>query len=174
MEVTLRELLKRLHPELQEGDGFFIQSFSGKSDLEKNIPKRMGNWSYGDPTFVILRDADGGDCKVIKERLVNLARASGKPFRVRIVCQQLESWFLGDGEAVKSAFPRAVISNETRKYRNPDLLSNASDELGLVTGDYSKVARARLISPHLTEEGNRSGSFQVLCRTFRELLVSRI
>jgi hypothetical protein len=165
MAVTLRGLLGRLYPELQEGEGFFIQSFNGKSDLEKNIPRRMRNWNYGEPTFVILRDADGGDCLTTKKHLVQLAKTSGKPFKIRIVCQQLESWFLGDGEAVQAAFPRTKISNETRKYREPDRLTNASDELGRVTGDFSKVARARLIVPHLIEGRNRSGSFRVFYRT---------
>ena len=172
MEVTIKELLKRLVPMLNEGKDFFIQSFNGKSGLEKNITKRMRAWNYGDPTFVIMKDADGGNCLFIKERLARFARASGKNFKIRIVCQELESWFLGDSEAVQAAFPRAQISNRTVKYRNPDRLTNASDELSRITGDYSKVGRATLIARHLHQNwtANHSQSFQVFRKTLVEFM----
>lgn len=170
MEEAVRSLMGRHRAELKEGLNWFVFSFSGKSDLEKNIRTRMRNWNYGEPMFLILRDADGGDCREVKRRLSVLAREGGKPYKVRVVCQELESWFLGDSEAVCSAYPRCCFSNDVAKYRNPDCMKNPADELARLTGDSTKVGRARLIAPNLTPERNRSRSFQVFFESLMSVL----
>jgi len=165
MEETVRVLMTLHFSNLAEGLDWFVFAYNGKSDLERSITHRMRNWNYGDPTFLILRDADGGDCQRIKQELVDLASACEKPFKVRIVCQELESWFLGDSEAVRAAYPSCRFSNETAAYRNPDLLNNAASQLARLTGDRTKVGRAQLIARHLIPERNCSRSFQVFFET---------
>ena len=73
---------------------------------------------------------------------------------------------------MEAAFPatRATRSTHTRKYRNPDLLANASDELARLTGVYGKISKARAIAPHLEPARNTSPSFNLLQRTFADLL----
>jgi hypothetical protein len=170
MKVTVEALMQKHYPGLVQGWHWFVFEYNGKSDLEKNIHPRMSKWNYGDPFFVILRDADGGNCLEIKNRLAGLAAPSGRPFKVRVVCQELEGWFIGDNQAVKSAFPRCQFSNETEKYRNPDKLTNASDELAGLTGERGKVSRAALIAPHLVPDRNCSRSFQVFMETLQQHL----
>ena len=170
LKVTVDHLIRRHYPRLVEGSDWFVLPFSGKSDLENNILVKMRCWNYGDPVFVILRDADGGDCVALKQRLRKLAKPAKKPFKIRIVCQELESWFLGDAAAVKQAYPRSSFSNEQERYRNPDRLTNASEELAKLTGDSTKVRRALTIATHLVPSRNCSHSFQMFGRTLQQLL----
>lgn len=170
MKVTVEALLRNYYPHLVQGMDWFVFPFHGKSDLEKNILPKMRDWNYGAPDFLILRDADGADCVALKQRLTDLATPSARPFRVRIVCQELESWFLGDSIAVATAYPRCRFSNETAKYRNPDRLTNASQELLDLTCDRSKKGRAERIAPFLDPPRNCSRSFQVFVRTLQHLL----
>jgi hypothetical protein len=170
MNAALEALIRKQFPELMLGVDWFLIDFNGKSDLEKNFPHRMKRWSYGDPLFVILRDNDGGDCEELKKRLGQAAAAVGKPFKIRVVCQELESWFLGDHQAVEAAYPGCKFSNDTAKYRDPDRLTNASQELSKLTGDESKIQRASIIAPHLDPPRNVSRSFQVFFTTLRQHL----
>lgn len=170
MNAALEGLMGTQFPHLIQGLDWFLIDFNGKSDLEKRFPDRMKKWNYGDPLFVILRDNDGSDCKKLKKRLEKLASPLKKPFKVRVVCQELESWFLGDNQAVNTAYPRCRFSNETAKYRAPDKMTNAAQELGELTGDFSKVGRASLIAPHLDPSLNVSRSFQVLFKTLQQHL----
>ena len=170
MKAALEGLLARQFPGLIQGQDRFVIDFNGKSDLEKSFPDRMKKLNYGNPMFVVLRDNDGSDCKQLKQRLEKLAQPMSKPFKIRVVCQELESWFIGDSEAVAAAFPGSRFSNNTAKYRNPDKLTNASQVLADLTADHSKVGRASKIAPHLDPARNQSRSFQVLYETLKNHL----
>lgn len=170
MLVTLESLITRFFPQRVKDRDWMVSAFSGKSDLEKNIPIKMRGWKWGNPFFIILRDADGGDCVALKEHLAGLANPWDTEYKIRVVCQELESWFIGDCEAVRKAYPRCVFSNETKSYRNPDRLTNASQELSKLTGDQTKLHRAKSISVHLEPSRNCSRSFQVLFKTLQEHL----
>ncbi len=170
MRLTLESLILRFFPQRVKDRDWMVSSFSGKSDLEKNISLKMRGWKWGNPFFIILRDADGGDCVALKEYLTGLAQPCGPEFKIRVVCQELESWFIGDCVAVKQAYPRCVFSNETKRYRNPDCLTNASEELTRLTGDRTKGQRAKSISVHLEPSRNCSPSFQVVFKTLQQHL----
>lgn len=170
MRAVLEDLIPRFFPDKVENLDWKVIAYSGKSDLEKRFPITMRGWNWGAPTFIVMRDNEGGNCATLKERLVSLASPTSREFRVRIVCQELEGWLIGDSEAVRSAYPRCRFSNDQARYRNPDALTNASDELYRLTGDRAKEKRAERISPHFDPERNRSRSFQVLFRTLTELL----
>lgn len=170
MELVLRALIARHFPEAVEFMDWMILSHSGKSHLEKQFPGQMQRWKWGRPVFVILRDNDGADCIELKNRLHDLAAASGHAFKIRIVCQELEGWLIGDSVAVAAAYPRCKFSNSTAKYRDPDRLTNASDEITQLTGDRTKRDRAARIAAHLDPARNCSRSFQVFFATLQELL----
>jgi hypothetical protein len=170
MNAALDELISRHFPERLKGVDWFVIDFNGKSDLEKRFPKRMRIWNYRDPLFVILRDNDGSDCMALKKRLNDLATPMDKPFKVRVVCQELESWFLGDSHAVNQAYPSCRFSNGTSKYRDPDKMTNASQELATLTGEFSKVGRASMIAAYLDPSRNVSRSFQVFFQTLQQHL----
>lgn len=171
MSETLRKLFDQCFPHLIEGIDWQVIHFQGKADLEKNYPRKMQGWSYLNPHFIILRDNDGSDCKTLKSRLQALGSSSGKPFTIRIVCQELESWFLGDLSAVEAAYPtsRATSSARVAKFRDPDKLTNASDELAKLTKVYGKISKATAIAPHLKPDRNLSHSFQIFFSKFIQL-----
>ena len=170
MRVTLEGLLASHFPQRVRAVDWMVIEYEGKSDLENNISHKMRGWTYCNPFFVILRDADGGDCEALKQSLEGIASSTGGRFIVRIVCQELESWFLGDSKAVTAAYPDCRFSNDTAKYRNPDRLNNASQELHKLTSDRSKPARAAKIVPFMDPDRNRSRSFQVFYRTLQQHL----
>lgn len=150
----------------------FFLVFEGKQDLEKQIVRRLKGWLRPDSVFLIMRDQDSGDCTVIKKRLVKLCAEAGKPDAVvRILCRELETFFVGDWQAIADAYAKPSLSHHARsaKYRNPDELGSPSHELKRVIPTYQKREGARRISRHLVLERNRSHSFHVLLRTLTTL-----
>ncbi len=162
MKAVLDTILPRLLP----GVAFRTIPHEGKSDLERSIPRKLRGWRVPGTSFVVVRDNDGGDCRLLKARLVRLCRDAGRADSlVRIVCQELESWFLGDLAAIDASniiggsnFARL---QSKQQYRAPDDLGNAKQELRRLVRNYRPVSCSRAIAPHLHLEGNRSKSFQV-------------
>ena len=75
--------------------------FDGKSDLERQLVRKLRGWRMPETRFVVLRDKDSADCIDTKARLVALCQQAGKPETlVRIACHEIESWYLGDLAAV--------------------------------------------------------------------------
>jgi hypothetical protein len=170
MRVTLGALFERHYPSLMEGIHWQIIYFQGKADLAKNFPNKMRSWSHLSPHFVILRDNDGADCQALKESLRLRAAPTGKPFHIRLVCQELEAWFLGDLAAVEAAYPssKATRFQDSAKYQNPDKITNASEELARLTSIRGKTSKASAIARHLDLARNRSRSIKVLFRTLAD------
>jgi hypothetical protein len=60
--------------------------FEGKQDLEKQITRKLQGYNNPNAIFIILRDQDSGDCKVIKTKLQQKCQEANKfPTIVRIV-----------------------------------------------------------------------------------------
>ena len=173
-EPSAALVLKAVLPSILPSD-VLLQciSFEGKQDFENNIEMKIRNWRLPDTKFLLIRDRDSEDCLVVKKRLVSLCRKAGrKDALVRIACGELESFYLGDLKAVGEAFGRKMPSQSSAKFRDPDHLGNAAEELGrILSSSEQKLKWARTISPHLTLDGsNRSRSFNVLiagvCKLF--------
>jgi uncharacterized protein YktA (UPF0223 family) len=62
---------------------------------------------------------------------------------VRIVCTELESWFLGDFQAIEKTF-NIDLKNRKNKtiYRNPDAIRNAKQELKRLVPQYQQISEA--------------------------------
>ena len=142
----------------------------GKSDLEESIPRKLRGWNEPDVTFIVIRDQDSGDCKEIKKHLKQLCKKGRKAETiVRIACRELESWFLGNLQAVGKAFEneRLFKFQNKEKYRDPDRLHNPSGELKRLIPSYQKLSGARAMGLQLDLEGNYSKSFNVFVRTIQ-------
>ena len=174
-----REMLKGLLPRLLSGDTIpQYVVFEGKKDMERELPRKLRGWRRPDCRFVVLRDKDGADCLQVKSGLVEICRKAGKPDAlVRIACCELESWYLGDLNAVEQAMNLSGLAERQgrRKYRDPDRLANPVQELERMTGNrYQKVSGSRQIGRHLSVDGggaqrNRSHSFRVFVCGLRAL-----
>jgi hypothetical protein len=172
-EPSMAEVLKMLLPKiLPEDIGFKLIVHDGKQDLEKSIPSRLRQWKSPHTHFIIVRDQNSDDCVKLKQRLKHLCQQAGKPDSlIRIVCHELETWFLGDLAAVEKAFKIKGLAKQqqSKKFRTPDRLANASQELGKLVKNYEKRRGARAIAPYLELSHNRSYSFQVFIKGVQNL-----
>ena len=162
-EESMKALLDVLLPQiLPQGINFICIPHEDKQDLEKSIPRKLRAWQTPGTSFVIVRDKDQADCLEVKKRLVNLCAQAGRSDGlVRIACHELESWFLGDLAAVEKAFNIKKLAEQqcNRKYKEPDKLSNASEELEKLVKGYRKVSGAKKIAAYMTIDENYSHSF---------------
>lgn len=164
-EYSMKALLDGLLPRLVPGLRFLCVSHEGKQDLEKSIPKNLRAWREPGVCFVVLRDNDGGDCRELKDRLITLCRNGGrKDSLVRIACQELEAWYLGEPAALADVFRNEQLRNLGTKarYRDPDAVVRPSEEIEKLVPEFQKVSGARRMAQKLSRDGNSSRSFQVL------------
>lgn len=175
-ERSAEEMLKGIFPRLF-GDSINVITvpFEGKQDLERNLEKRIRNWLAPDSVFLVMRDQDAGDCVVIKNGLLEKVQRAGKIDKtlIRIACRELESFYLGDMQAVEVGLGVSgmVGLQNKAKYRNPDTLENPADKLMKLTGGaYQKLSGSRAIAPHMNLENNRSNSFTVLISGIKRLV----
>lgn len=172
---------------------FKIISFKGKPDLLAKLPQRLRGyrqWLPDDWRVVVLADADNENCRTLKERLERIASDAGfmaktaacsERFQVlnRLAIEELESWFIGDEEALRAAYPRVARNlAQKERYRDPDAIAGGTWEAlerllrkgGYFPGGLGKVTAARNISIHMVPERNRSRSFQVFRDGLLELV----
>jgi hypothetical protein len=185
-EKSMKELLTIFLPKILSENwildhNYFIRSYEGKNDLQKNIPSKirvLSNWTHESTGVIVLQDQDSSDCKVLKGKLQNLCINSGTcQYLIRIVCRELEAWYIGDFKALNNAFPtfKHEQFEKKSKYRNPDLC-NASDELKRILPEFQKVSTAKRIAPFINVETNKSESFRQTVsgiKNFFDLIVDK-
>jgi hypothetical protein len=172
MKALLDPLLPRLVPGWREGEHFQCVPHEGKSDLDRSIPRKLAAWREPGVRFIVVRDNDGGDCLALKARLIELCRSAGRPDSlVRLVCQELESWYLGDLQALSAAFgdPRLATPVLRKRHVDPDSSRKPSVELRRLAPTFQKIGTARVMAAQLDEARNTSRSFRVFVSGVRRL-----
>jgi hypothetical protein len=182
MEAALRQLL----PRLLKQTTFAIYTHQGKKDLLLKLPSRLRGYSRYLPDnwrIVILIDRDNEDCITLKHKLEKFAHDSGLRTRAskgkgdykvinRIAVEELESWYFGDWNAVRVAYPkmpRAIASKAA--YRIPDEIvggtweafERVAKKAGYFESGLRKIEAASEIAKHMKVTDNNSRSFQVFC-----------
>jgi Domain of unknown function (DUF4276) len=181
-EIVLTEIVPKI---VGENITLRFHDFRGKQNLIQKLPIRLKGYqnllqSNPDWRIVVLVDRDKQDCHILKEQLEKIAHDAGltthsnsENFQVlnRIAIEELEAWFFGDVEAIRSAYPKVSENlNENRNYRNPDEVKGgtceALERVLAAKGYYGKgympkTEVARNISKYLNVEQNSSESFQV-------------
>lgn len=161
MKELLDRLLPRFYPDLE----FMCVPHEGKQSLEKSIPRRIRAWREPGVRFLVVRDNDGGDCIQFKSKLLTLCREAGRDDTcVRIACQELEAWYIGEPAALARAYSddKLLKLQDKKNYRYPDRIVNPSKELEKLIPSFQKVSGARRLGQVMTREGNRSPSFVAL------------
>ena len=170
-EESRRALLDVLLPGLlPAGWNHHVIPHQGWSDLQKSIPRKLKAWLDPDARFIVMRDNDRGDCQQRKTLLMNRVSGTGREAqtKVRIVCEELEAWVLGDLAALETALgPVSVQIRDAA--RNPDKIPYPSRVLQDHYGSYSKVTASANIAPHMSPDTNRSHSFQAFLDAVRTL-----
>jgi hypothetical protein len=97
-----------------------------------------------------------------------------------VAVEELEAWYLGDPEAIRSAYPLA--KKEVLSHYQPDSICDTWELLAdaLYRGGRTALSKkgwqavgiekynwAASITPHMVIEKNRSPSFKHLCRTVK-------
>lgn len=175
MENFLREVLPKILPKNYVLDeNCFLRPHNGKSDLKKSIPNKVKVFSnYFEPVkLIIIHDQDSNNCKLLKKSLTELCKSNGDcPTLIRIACKELESWYLGDMDAVEKVYPKFKAKNFKRiaKFRNPDLLQ-ASQELKILIPEFQKGFASKNISKFISIEESTSSSFKHLISGIKKFL----
>jgi len=185
-EQSMQAALQDLLPRILGSISVVVHAHQGKRDLLGKLPSRLrgyARWITESYRIVVIVDRDDDDCHELKARLeamaasADLATRSSTPdpgsIRVipRIAIEELESWYFGDWQAVRTAYPavpREVITK--RGFRDPDAIRGGTWEAfervlqkaGYFAGGLSKIEAARKIAPHMDPERNRSASFCAL------------
>jgi hypothetical protein len=108
----------------------------------------------------------------IKARYRRLCVEAGRPDTlVRLVCQELESWYLGDLAALAAGFGKASLDSPAlrKRFRDPDTWQKPSGELFRLVAVFQKGSAARTMGGCLNVDQNNSRSFQVFVQGVRRL-----
>jgi len=102
--------------------------------------------------------------------LLNCVSGTGRETqtKVRIVCEELEAWVLGDLTALETALGPVSVQIRNAAH-NPDAIRYPSRILEDCYGSYSKVSASANIAPHMSPEINRSHSFQAFVGAVKTL-----
>lgn len=190
---TVKEILER-HFNLEENQHFRIHRHQGKGKLPSNplsrpdpkhrglldqLPAKLRGYSYlpSEYCVIVLVDADDDDCQVLKSKLESLC----KPYKCpqcrlfRIAVEEIESWFLADENAIKTAYPRAKLNKLPPP--PPDLVIGAWEKLAEVLGRRretcdggDKKEWATKIAPHLDLKNPKSPSLRAFVQGVSKLV----
>ena len=183
-EVSAEAALKVLLPKIiQSRATWTIHPFAGKPDLLGKLPTRLKGyfaWLPVDWRILVLIDEDREDCLELKIQMEGAAAAANlvtpktrqgnQRIQVvnRIVVEELEAWFFGDADALRSAFPGVPTTLEKQsKYRNSDAVKGGTWEqlervlqrAGYYSQGLAKIEAARKIALQMEPSRNRSESF---------------
>ncbi|MBF0157447.1 MAG: DUF4276 family protein [Magnetococcales bacterium] len=183
MEALLQEILPAI---LGKEASFAIHPFRCKNDLLAKLPQRLESYAGflpDDWRIVVIVDRDNDDCRDLKQRLEEMASAVGltartsqsreKPWQLvnRIAIEELESWYFGEWDAVRKAYPRVPQHLRRRKnFHDPDAIAGGTWEAfervmqraGYFREGLRKTKAAQAIGREMTPCRNKSRSFQVL------------
>ncbi len=165
-EESIEEVTKIIVSRLGIKNQIKIIPHDGKNDLEKSFPRKIANWRSPHRTrFVICRDSDGSNCAVLKQRLkCLLPQTTQHEFKLRLVMNELEAWYLGDLEALYKAelISRGAVDQirNRKQFRSPESIQNAKREFTKLVNAKGQINLARRIAPHLELENGRCSSFK--------------
>lgn len=173
-EPSARDLLEGLLPKLLPATIYpHYLVFQGKQDLEAQTVRKLRGWRKPDSAFVVLRDQDAADCRKVRQGLADRVAESGRaPALVRVACREIESWIVGDWDAIAKAFERPDLAAKGLKeaHRTPDVLVRPVETIRKHVPEYQKRDGARRIGPLLDPERNQSESFRAFCAGVKKIV----
>lgn len=189
MEAALRVLL----PSMLIGISFQIYQHQCKDDLLERLPDRLrgyANWIPETWRIVVVVDRDDDECGRLKRRLEEIAEKAGLQTRSmagdgkyvvvnRLAIEELEAWYFGDWDAVRTAYPRVPASIAQKAFcRDPDAVAGGTWEAfervlqraGYFRSGLRKIEVAKAVAAHMGPERNRSRSFHALRDALLEIM----
>ena len=174
MRGFLEGIRRLFDPEIAQSKWKII-AHQGKQDLLGGLPTtfraqaRLG----GDRKIVVLCDKDSDDCCELKRKIRDKvpAKLRGSTL-IRIVCCELEAWYLGDKNALVAAYPDCGRIGRRDWKKNPDDCRppKPSDKIKEKARGFNKVAAGEKVSGKIRNlKDNRSPSFRVFVSGLRGL-----
>ena len=161
-------------------DQFRVIDHGSKAALLRDIGKRFSGYARRlenteDLRILVLVDRDEDDCRVLKQRLEQIAKASGLVSKTRARSGQTFR------AALRGAYPRVPASlGDKARFRNPDdirggtweALLKVLNDAGYYRGQQRlpKIEVARRVAPGLEIAGNRSASFSAFVNGLRAIM----
>lgn len=170
-EPSIKPVFESLAQKLALDAYLTVITHSGVSDLERSLPRKLKAWRNPNSAFLVVRDNDTGDCRSRKTRLQEIVKATGRSDKtlIRIVCQELEAWFLGDRQAMHDAGILDQGRNPSALRGNPDALNKPSRLLDDYLNGYAKIGGAEAIAPFMEPNRNLSRSFKATVDALKHL-----
>jgi hypothetical protein len=172
-EQSMKEVLTVILPKIIPTTFLFqCVHHNGKTALRKSIPIKTKGWREPNVRFIIVQDKNSSDCRKLKEGLYNLIDESRRDSAlIRIVCTELESWFLGDLNAVEKGYRINLSANKEKAlFRNPDTISNAKQVLKKLVPSYQQISGSNVIAQFMDITKNKSHSFNVFIQGIEQLI----
>ncbi|BBM88895.1 hypothetical protein COTS27_00582 [Spirochaetota bacterium] len=175
----LKILIKNIKGKSNKKTKIDCLSLGSYGKLKSKIKKRIQNMQSSDNNFLIMIDQDKSDCRERKNEISQEVKIDknkrATKVKIRVACRQLESFYLGDLNAVKEGLnirSKKLLQRKTKKpFSNPDDITNPLEELKKLTGSKSKNILSKAITPYLKIDGtNKSHSFNVLVTAIEHLL----
>ena len=169
-EEFLREFLKRWSTPTDLEITYLVAG--GHSQVRRLIASKLRNWRKPNTTFVILCDQDSANCV---ERKAELSKQVPPHHRsntvVRIVCTELEGWYLTDRSALHAALP-ALDQTEAwpaALLGPPDAIQRPARQIAAITR-FRKTTLAREMGQRISLQPNTSHSFNLFLQTLNQIL----
>jgi len=169
-ELSAKKCFENIRTNFFPSHNFEIHPHSSREELKKRLPKVIPSLSKtNDVRILITIDQDKNNCKKLKTELEKIVQEKCLcPYKIRIVCKELESWFFGDLEAVTKAYPRfnSTLHRNKTKMKNVDEIEQPNKEFLKIIPDFKNINRlpkvefAERVSAHLSLDHNTSLSFQ--------------
>jgi hypothetical protein len=182
-EPSAKNVFEAILPKLlPQNVSFRIYPHQGKQDLERALRKSLPHISkIPGSKILVTRDQDSTDCIELKNKLDEIIKENCYcDYFIRIVCKELEAWFLGDLNAVHCAYPRLKPEQYQSKadFKNVDKITNPNKYLLRIIPEYSnrdilpKLEASERIAQFLNLDNNRSLSFRHTLRAIKKLTES--
>jgi hypothetical protein len=188
MEATLRLIVPKIVRDLS----FQVYTYQCKQDLLDKLPSRLQGyaaWLPEDWRIIVIVDRDDDHCNQLKRKLETATKNAGLRTRThgqgpvqvvnRLAIEELEAWFFGDWEAVRTAYPN-VNKNIPNKQgcRDPDAITGGTwealerifERAGYFRKGLRKIEASRAIAQHMNPQINSSRSFQAFRDSLGEMM----
>lgn len=182
-ELSAKRLLDVVIPKVIPVNTYHrVYPHQGKEDLEKALKNTLPTISRTPGSrIIIMRDQDTGECEEVKRNIQEIIGLNCQcEYLVRIACKELESWYLGDLNALQFAYPRFKPDQYQNRsvLRNVDNINFPDRYLLQIIPEFRnraylpKIEVAESIGPHLDINNNRSHSFNHFIQAVRRLTES--
>lgn len=169
-EASANEVVRAISHKLGLSARIKILKHQGIGDLKKSIANKIGSDPFETSKFMVLCDADGKSCDALKRELIALVPQSKRAKTlVRIVCQELEAWYLAQPRALERAGALAKPIPQSVLRANVDAIHDPKRTFRRCAHEKGQIEHARRIGRELDPDEIKSASFGHFVAGLRKL-----